>query len=239
MSNHQSLNTKEHAELRIQTDHGVEWGDAVMACLIVPHEFRQVQGDYPILFRRNDDGNGFNALAMLGFENGENLYLDGNKWGASYIPLSMTIKPFLVGRPREEGGKPQVHIDMDHPRVSTGGEGTRLFDEDGGPTPFLERISDQLGALHAWFQETPAFFQALERYDLLEPFSLDVPLSNGTRQSLVGYHIINEDKFFALDVTALDELRQTGMLTPIFMALASLSQLSGLISRKDRKENLG
>ena len=239
MSNHQTLNTQDHAELRVHTDAGAHYGDAVMASLVVPQEFRQVQGDYPILFRRNDDGSGTTALALFGFENGENLYLDGDTWDARYRPLAMAIQPFLVGRPREEGGDPQIHIDMDHPRISTSGEGTRVFDADQRPTPYLEGINDRLGALHAWYSESGAFFAALDRYELLEPFSLDVPLSNGSRSSLVGYHIIDEEKLKSLDGAALEELHRADMLLPIFMALASLSQLSQLIARKDKKESLG
>lgn len=139
MSNHQILNPADHAALRVHTGAGAQFGDAVMACLAVPLEFRAVQAHYPIVFRRDAASGQFSALAMFGFDNGENLFLDGDRWDARYRPLAMAIQPFLIGRPPEGSDTPQVHIDMAHPRVSHDGEGTRLFDEDGRPTPIWKR----------------------------------------------------------------------------------------------------
>lgn len=235
MANHQTLTGETHRDLRVHTGPHAERGDGVMATLIVPEEFRRVQGEFPIVFRRNQEDGKFTALALFGFENGENLFLDGEKWLARYRPLSLAIQPFLIGAPAQEGSDGQVHVDMDHPRISDSGEGTRVFDEDGGTTPYLEQIAGQLGELHAGYQGTAAFFEALERYDLLEAFTLEVPLSDGSKQSLVGFHIINEAKLQQLDGDALGDLHQSGYLLPIFMALASVSQFSTLVERKDAK----
>ncbi|MGV2495620.1 SapC family protein [Pelagerythrobacter aerophilus] len=239
MSKHEILNTKDHADLRVHTGAGAELGDAVMAALVVPDEFRKVQAHYPIVFRREADGGRFSALALFGFENGENLFLANGEWEARYRPLSMDIQPFLVGLPQDGGGEGQVHVDMGHPRISASGEGTRVFDDAGRATPFLETITEKLGALHVGYQESGAFYDALARHDLLEPFTLDVPLSDGSNQSLIGFHIIDEDKLRALDADALGSLHGDGYLMPIFMALASLSNFSELIARKDAKQARG
>ena len=114
MTNHEVLNTADHAELRVRTEAGSALGDAVMAALVVPQEFRQVQAHYPIVFRRDAETGEFSALALFGFENGENLFLGEDAWDARYIPLSISVRPFLIGRSRDEGGEAQVHIDMDH-----------------------------------------------------------------------------------------------------------------------------
>ena len=55
MSEHMLLSAEAHRDLRIRTDRGAELGDAVMACLTTPDEFRRVQGHYPILFRRIEE----------------------------------------------------------------------------------------------------------------------------------------------------------------------------------------
>jgi len=239
MRRHAILDSNAHAQLRVRTESSAELGDAVMAALTVPIEFRRIQHDFPILFRRDTDTGRFSALALLGFENGENLYLDGNRWDAEYKPLSLAIQPFLVGRPADGEGLSQVHIDLDHPRVANGGEGVLLFDSAGRPTPYLERISEMLGELDEGYRASEAFFSALERYDLLEPFFLDVELNNGSKHRMVGYHLINEDKLRELDPGAVTELHAEGHLMPIFMALASLSNLRGLIARKNRRNGDG
>lgn len=233
MANHQTLNPVDHRDLRVITEPSTDLGDGTMAAFIIPEEFRRVQAEFPIVFRRNQEDGGFSALALFGFETGENLILQDDKWAARYRPLSMAIQPFLIGAPTQEGSQGQVHVDMDHPRISRSGEGTRVFDEDGGTTPYLEGIADKLGELHVGYQSSGEFFDALERYELLEPFTLEVPLSDGSKQSLVGFHTINEEKLQQLDGDALGDLHSNGFLLPVFMAAASLSQFARLIERKD------
>ena len=235
MPNHQILNHADHAGLRVHVGAGAGLGDAVMACLAVPAEFRRLACDYPILFRQNDEDGAFSALALFGFEPGENLYLDGSQWDAINRPLAMAIQPFLVGRSRTNDGPGQVHLDMDHPRVSQSGEGVKLFEPSGVPTPYLEQIADMLGALDEGHQASGEFFAALTRYDLLEPFSMDVTLDNGAMHRLVGYHLIAEERLAALEPGALAELHAAGHLLPIYMALASVGNLARLVRRKNMR----
>lgn len=239
MSNHQILNNADHRDLRVLLEPGAERGDAVMATLITPAEFRRAQGDYPIVFRLNQEDGSFTALALFGFENGENLFLEDGKWDAHYRPLSIAIQPFLIGRPADGDGEGQVHIDMDHPRISSTYEGTRVFDEDGGTTPYLEEIAGLLGELDDGFRHSTDFFEALKRHELLEPFTLEVPLSDGSKHSLVGFHIIDEAKLQKLDGDALADLHSNGHLMPVFMALASLSHFTELVERKDARARNG
>ncbi|CAA9531267.1 MAG: Peptide transport system permease protein sapC [uncultured Sphingosinicella sp.] len=233
MTDHAILTAEAHRDLRVRTERGADLGDAVMCSIVVPAEFRQVQNEYPILFRLNAERDSFTALAMFGFETGENLFLENGRWDARYRPLAIDIQPFLIGMPDGVGEK-QVHIDMASPRVG-GSEGVRLFDEDGRPTPYLETIADQLGALDAGYQTSGDFFGALRRHDLLEPLTLEVELDDGSKNRLVGFHIIDEQRLQALDAAALGELHAEDHLLHIFMAVASLANLSALIERKNRR----
>lgn len=232
MSNHQILTPADHSSVRIRTEAGRELGDGAMAALAVPNEFRRLACEYPILFRHDPASGSFSALALLGFEEGENLYLEGAEWRASVRPLSMAIRPFLVGRPREDGAPGQVHIDMDHPRISQTGEGTLVFDEDGKPTPYLEEVAAMLGALDEGYRASGAFFAALDRYELIEPFAMDVAMPGGAQHRMVGYHLVNEDRLAALEPGALAELHRGGHLGPAYAALTSLGNLAKLARRK-------
>jgi len=238
MPNHAILTAATHGDLRVRPDRGVAMGDAVMSCLIVPDEFRRVQNDYCILFRRNLEDGTTGALALFGFETGENLYLADDRWDARYVPLAMEIQPLLIGGGPKgpEGG--QVHIDMASPRLSRT-EGTLLFDRDGQPSTFLEERIEKLGALDAGYRASAGFFAALERYDLLEPLSIEVTLDDGSINRLVGFHVIDEDRLQDLGAAALDDLHRDGHLMPIFMALASQANLAKLIARKNRSAGLG
>ncbi|GGD34019.1 SapC family protein [Croceicoccus pelagius] len=235
MSQHAVLDPATHRDLRVRMEPGADLGDQVMSCIAVPNEFRQVQADFPILFHKNQETGAFNAVALFGFENGENLFLENGKWNAGYRPLALSIQPFLIGRSRDEDGVAQVHIDMEHVRIDDA-EGVRVFDESGQATPYLEDVAEKLGRLDAGYRASEGFFAALKRWDLLEPFTLEVTLNDGAKRSLVGFHILNEDRIRGLDGAALGELHAAGYLMPIFMALASLSHITDLVARKNARE---
>ena len=237
MSNHQILNFAEHADLRIRTEAGTELGDGVMASLAVPAEFHRLACEYPILFRSDAENGTFSALALLGFEQGENLFIEAGSWDAVGKPLAMAVQPFLVGRPQSGQGAAQVHVDLDHPRIASGGEGVRVFDDSGQPSPYLEETAELLGTLDAGYQAAADFYAALARYDLLEPFSMDVTLSGGAAHRMVGYHLINEEKLAQLEPAVLTELHRAGYLGQIYMAIASLGNLGKLVRRKNRRSD--
>lgn len=233
MTRHAILTVEDHRELRVRRERGEALGDAVMNCVTVPAEFRRVQVNYPILFRRNLERDEFAALALFGFEDGENLFLEGGRWDADYVPLAIDIQPFLIGGAAGDARPKQVHVDLSSPRI--GAEGERVFGEDGRPTPYLETIAARLGELDEGWQASGEFFAALRRHELLEPLTLEVTLADGSTNRLVGYHVIDEDRLRALDAGELGALHEAGHLMPIFMAVASIGNLNALVARKNRR----
>jgi SapC len=229
MTNHVLLNNVDHKDLRIDTGHHARLGDGVMSALTFASEFRNVQSNYPIVFQKTTEGS-FQPVALFGFQEGQNLFLDGTRWDATYIPLSMQRQPFLIGI---AGDELMVHVDLDHPRAA-GGTGEAVFLEHGGNTEFLGRMTSVLFALHQGIQATPAFVQALLELDLLESFVLDIELDDGSQNRLAGYYTINEERLNELDGAALERLSRAGYLQPVYMVLASLSNFRTLIERMNR-----
>jgi hypothetical protein len=237
---HALLSSEAHRGLRVRTEGEIVPSDAVMTCITVPDEFRRVQNEYLILFRRDPERDQFTALVMFGFEAGENLYVENGRWDATYRPLAMSIQPFLIGGAPGDAEAKQVHIDLAHARVANdGADGVRVFDDEGRPSPFLEAMIDRLGALDDGYERTADFFAALKRHDLLEPMSIDITLDDGATNRLVGFHVIDEDKLRDLESTALAGLHADGHLMPIFMALASIANLNALVARKNRRNARG
>lgn len=234
MPNHAILTAEDHRTMRIGTERGNQFGDGVMCGMTVPDEFRRLQNTYPILFRLNAARDNFTALALFGFENGENLFLDGDRWDAPVVPLAIEIQPFLIGRSATDSDTRQVHVDLDSPRIVAEG-GEAIFDESGQPTPYLQQISEKLGNLDQGYVRSDAFFTALRHYELLEPLAVELPLIDGSVNRLVGFHAIDEDRLRALEPSAVGALHTDGHLMPIFMALASLSNLDELLRRKNQR----
>ncbi|HEY9540226.1 MAG TPA: SapC family protein [Luteimonas sp.] len=224
------LNNIDHRDLRVDARRGARFGDRVMSSVTFPAEFRSVQAHYPIVFRATGDDS-FQPIALFGLRDGENLFLDGDGWDATCLPLAVERQPFLIGT-AEDGGL-LMHVDLDSPRVGTG-TGEALFREHGGTTDFLDRMNSVLLALYEGLQGTAAFIEALARHELLEPFTLDVQLDDGSRITLAGLHTIAEERLRVLDGDALARLSRDGHLEPIYMAVASLSNLRILIERMNR-----
>lgn len=226
MPRNQLLNNIDHQDLRIITRRGAELGDALMSALTFPAEFRSLQAHYPIVFRQS--AGSFLPLALFGFQEGQNLFLSGERWDASYLPMTIERQPFLIGN---TGGELMIHVDMDSPRVSRS-EGEAVFLPHGGSTEFLERINSLLLAIHQGIQTTPAFIQALLQLELLESFVLDIELGDGSQNRLAGFHTINEERLEALPGSDLERLARAGHLQSIYMAIASLSNFRALIERQ-------
>ena len=234
MSNPVLLNHVEHRDLRVDARRGAAFGDDVMYAPAVPAEFRSLQAHYPIVFQRDAAG-GFHPLALFGLRQGENLFLDGERWDATYIPLAIERQPFLIG---VSGAEPMVHVDLDHPRVRAG-TGEALLQGPGIASEFLERARTTLLMLHNGLLATPAFVDALQRHQLLESFVLDIRLDDGSDNRLAGFHTIDERRLQALDGSALEQLSRDGHLLPAYMVLASLSRFRDLIERMNRRRAAG
>jgi hypothetical protein len=237
MPNHALLNNIEHKHLRVITARGPAYGDAVMSALTFPAEFRELQAHYPIVFARtgDSDGDGFDALALLGFEQGENLFLGQNGWDAHYIPLSIERQPFLIGRNAGNPDELLIHVDMDSPRVTTSPlDGEALFLSYGGSSEHLERISSVLRTLHDGLQTGRDFIAALVHLELLESFVLDIELDDGSQNRLAGFYTIHEERLAALNPEQLGRLHAAGYLQAIYMVVASMSRFRDLIERKNR-----
>lgn len=228
MANHVLLNNIDHKDLQVQTARGAGYGDDVMSALTFPSEFRDIQACYPIVFRQAADG-GYEAHALFGLQEGENLFLGPHGWDAPYLPLSIARQPFLIGI---NGTELMVHVDLDHPRI---GSGERVFRPHGGTTEYLERVSSTLLSIHQGLQQAAGFTAALQEHQLLEPFVFDIELDDGTPYRLAGCHTINEERLAALPGAALESLHRAGYLQPVYMVLASIANFRSLIERKNRR----
>ncbi len=220
------LNNIQHHDLRVVTRRGARWGDAVMACPVLADEFRSLQAHYPVVFQPDGAGS-FVPVALLGLVEGENLFLDGEHWDADYIPLSMRRQPFSIGVAGEEL---RMMVDMASPRVARGGaDGEALFLPHGGTSAYLDDCNSVLRTLHEGFEALPGFVGALQAHGLLEPFELAVERPDGTQGRLLGYHLVHEERLAALDAATIGLLHEADYLQPLYMAIASLSNLPRLV----------
>ena len=82
---------------------------------------------YPIFFSKDAETGQFYCGAMLGFDAGENLFLDEHRSGSMYRPLNLQRGPFLTAGS-------DLAIDLDHPRVAPSGDQAAVH-RGGEPQP--------------------------------------------------------------------------------------------------------
>jgi len=232
------LNNVDHKDTRIITDRSASYGDAVMFVMTFPFEFRSVQAFYPILFHRDQRGEMY-PVALFGFESGENLFLDDSGWHARYVPAMIRRQPFLIGfeaAARQGAGEQRrmLSLDMAHPRVNRE-RGEPLFLPLGGRTPFLEEMATLLETLYHGAELNRKFVQALQEHGLIENVTFDIALADGSRNQLLGFFAIDEEKVQGLSDAALGQLSRSGFLMPLFMMLASTTNVRTLVDLKNAK----
>lgn len=230
------LDNVTHADIRLHTERSAVRGDARHFALALPMEFRHLQAHYPIVFQLVEGDAGFQPIALFGLEEGQNLFLTPTGWDATVVPIALQREPFLIGRAPDD--TLQLHIDLDSPRIvrpEEGEVGTALFMPHGGFSEYLDQIVRLMENLHAQAQQLPLFIEALKRYQLLEPFVLDLQMPGGEQSRLTGLFTVNEERLVALPGADLEALAREGHLLPITMQIASLAQFSLLAERAARR----
>lgn len=231
MARHVLLNNVTHKDLRVITRFSADFGDNVGSVITFPTEYGDIQREYPIFFRKDPATGEFLSVALLGFAKNENLFLEGDRWDARYIPAIVSRGPFLIGF-QEQG--PVIHVDLDNPRISTT-EGEPIFLEHGGNTRYIERIATVLKGIHEGLAASKAIFAAFAEHDLIEPVNVEIRMNAQELHNLQGYYTISEEKLANLDGPSLARLNKAGFLQGAFLVIASLNNVKKLIDLKHRK----
>lgn len=225
MTNIVVLNSQSHRELRVQAEATAKFGDNQRFVPVVITEIPLLVTHYPVLFSKDSDTGAFFCGAMLGIDEGENLFLKEGKGHEGYRPLNLQRAPFFVS------GE-ELAIDLDHLRISAD-KGQSLFDENGGPTPYLESIKAAFQQLKPGHEMTKRFIETLLKLNLLEPVDISLGFDDGSKRNLADLYTVNQEVLRKLpDVSVLDLFRR-GYLQLIYLLIASLKQIPVLAQKKN------
>lgn len=204
-------------------------------CPVIVQEFQHLAAEYPIMITKNQDTGRFVCVALFGFEEDENLFIENSRWQSAYIPLNIQRQPFMIGTQKNDTGEEGhvVLLDEADERVQSS-EGEVLFNERGFPTPFMDKITSILRALQVGMELNEKFVDRMLELDLVSPATFEIKFDNGETREVRGLYTINQDRLRALDQTVAAELHQAGFLEAAYMMLASLGQVQKLIDRKNR-----
>lgn len=224
MANIVALNTKDHRALCVDAASSARYGDGQRFVPVVVGEFAHLVPHYPVFFSKDADTGAFYCGAMLGIDEGENLFLDDG--GSVYRPLNLRRMPFYTAGS-------DIAIDLDHPRV--GQAGHALFEDDGRPTGYLNSMVNLFRDLKPGLEQTKVFVETLLSLKLIEPVDISLAFDDGSKRQLEGLYTINQDRLKQLPDDKIVELFRRGYLQAIYLMIASLKQVSVLARKKNER----
>ena len=230
------MDNVEHGSLRVAAG-ASSAADNVNQALVVPAEFEEVQREFPIFVRKDQDGK-FVSVALLGLDKGENLFVESGRWTSRYVPATLARGPFFLGL-RDSGEQElAVHVDLDDPRVGAD-DGEPLFREHGGNSAYLDHVTSRLHMIHEGLASAPGMFATLDELGLIQPIEIDVQLDEGTCYQLRSMFTIGMEQFQALSSDGIERLHRSGYLAPAIFIRSSLPNLNRLVELKKRKLGIG
>ncbi len=227
MTNIVVLNSHAHRDLRVRANASARFGDDQRFVAVVVGEFPLLAVQCPILLSKDAETGAFYAGAMLGFDPGENLFLDEAKGFDGYRPLNLRRAPFFAAGD-------DLAIDLDSPRIAET-DGQALFDGGGAPTPYLQGVMSAFRELKPGADRTRAFIDTLLPLKLIEPVTIDLAFDDGTRRVLEDLYTINQEALRALPDAAVIDLFRRGYLHLASLMIASLKQVPVLARRKNQR----
>ncbi len=223
------VSKKEHVQWALDAGQNYEFARETNSVPLMAVEFPHAAAEYTIVFAGNEDA--IMPVVILGVQGDKNLFVtEEGTWDAKYVPAFVRRYPFVFSS-TDNGGTFTLCLDESHAGWNKEGRGQRLFDDDGGTTPYLDNILTFLQEYQAQFQRTAAFCEKIKKFDLLEPAQAQVKLRSGSQISLTGFMAVNREKLKALSGDQLAELAKTDELELLYTHLTSMSGFSAKLDR--------
>jgi hypothetical protein len=218
------LDIEKHKDIKINLNHNFGHAKDIHLAAASLREYAQVASCMPIVLVKDPKTDTFHSVAMLGTEQGVNLYIKDGKWQGHCVPMNIQRYPFDV---RPDGDKLGVFLDENSELIAT--EGEAVFTEAGEPSPFLQNRQQLLSEMANSEMATQGFVKKLVELDLLDPIQLNVQYVSGQKRNITGMHAVSEKRLKELDEAVILELHKSGFLGAIYALLMSLGQLNRLV----------
>jgi|SRR5882757_3509803 len=221
------LNKETCSTLKVDGRASAAYGDSRRFVQVIVKEFPHLVVHYPILFSKDPQTGQFFCGAMLGFDEGENLFLEDWQQRELYRPLYLQRGPFYANGA-------ELAIDLDDPRVGVEG-GKSLFTEQGTPSRYLQSIIWAFQDLKPGTEMTRLFIARLLELKLIEPVDVEVEFDDGTMRRCVGLYTIDQDVLSRLPDSVVVELFRRGYMRLIHYMIASLKQVPVMARKRNAR----
>jgi hypothetical protein len=227
------VNRARHAGTKIKQIEGFGFAARFHIASVMVHEFARAAAIYPVVFLEDKAQDEFRPVALMGLQEGENLFVDGaGKWQASYVPAIIRRYPFALASTGQEG-QFTVCIDEGSALVNDS-EGVPLFKEDGEPSEAIENVKRYLGELQQMDVFTRAFCKYFAEHNLFTPLNMRVRQGQQQR-NISGCYVVNEERLNNLSGERFLEMRERRYLPAVYAHLVSLAQIERLITLQEER----
>lgn len=196
------------------------------------NEFGPASRDYPLVFIHNSGSDSFSAVAALGLQARQNLFMhDDGRWDRRvYLPAYVRRYPFCMSKVTVDGEERKERIVCVEADSIRGG-GEALYDKSGQPLAHWTVLERLIFDYESDLARSDELCQLLEEMDLLEPFTMKAEVDGFTMQ-LEGIHRVAQERLESLHVDSLRRLFEAGMMDKIYAHLLSLENFRRLLNRR-------
>ena len=228
------LDKARHGRLKMQEGRLIDWSRMARlpSCYLHAAEFADACLEFPIVFVRMkpDPRTGqadIGPAAVFGFGEHENLYVDGGRWRAGYVPAHFRAWPF--GVQQADDGTTQVVLDESCPGLDEA-SGTPLYDEDGALSAYTREAVEFVKKIYDETPRTQAFCARLMELDVLQPRRFSADHVPGGAIMADGFWALDERKAGALSDEQVLELHWSGFLGSLHAHHLSLRHMARLVT---------
>lgn len=233
--NYVPLDKNKHSDWKISSKIDLAFAAKTHLAAATIREYAQLSGSMPIVFIEDAQSKNVHSVAMLGLEQGSNLFFAEDKWQGPHVPLNIQRYPFDI---RPDGEKLGVFIDEESDIVlKDKSDGVAIFAEDGEPSEFLKSRQQFLSDLANSEVQNQRFIKQLQENDLLEEIQVMVNYTSGQKRNVTGILSVSEKKLLELSDEKVLAMHKAGYLGAIYSVMLSLGQLNRLVELSNKSEN--
>jgi len=230
------IRKEQHQNLKVAVERSLSHANNQHIVPINASEYSQASNSFPIVIIKETQSGEYRSVVMLGLEEGENLYAEGDKWKSTYIPQSISMVPFVLGLDPEKENTLTTCINMDSPYVGEDKE-QALFDKDGNDSEFFKTIKESMGRIYNNEITTDKFIKELQANELLTELELNVASSEGDKKRLIGLYGIDTKKLEELPDDKVLDFHKRGLFIPIHAMMSSLGQVHRLAQLRNLSDS--
>jgi len=228
------LDREAHKNLKLDT------AKAVVSCVadqnsvfLAAIEFGDACKEFPIVFVRAGEGAEgkpqIAPLAVLGLKQGSNLFVEGDKWTANYVPAYVRRYPFAMAR--LDGNANNLAVCYDSKWVGFNEETGEALFNNGEPTEFLLNARTFLENFEQEAERTRLICNLLVELDLLQDMRFEATLPGGEKIDVEGFLAVDEKKYSELPDDKVLQLHRNGLIALIEMHRLSMTNMNRLAAR--------